>query len=108
MIDREHDLPISRQAEALGVSRGAPSTTNPGQPRPRICGPCAARRTASRLPVCGQPDAARLPEPGGRLDRQAHVASLMKRIGLAAMYRRANTSKPAPGHKIYPYLLRKA
>jgi putative transposase len=35
-----------------------------------------------------------------------HVTSLMKRIGIAAIYRRPNTSKPAPGHKIYPYLLR--
>ena len=30
----------------------------------------------------------------------------MKRMGIAAIYRRPNTSKPAPGHKIYPYLLR--
>jgi putative transposase len=35
-----------------------------------------------------------------------HVATLMKRMGIEAIYRRANTSKPAPGHKIYPYLLR--
>jgi putative transposase len=35
-----------------------------------------------------------------------HVATLMKRIGIEAIYRRPNTSKPAPGHKIYPYLLR--
>jgi putative transposase len=34
------------------------------------------------------------------------VARMMKRIGIAALYRRPNTSKPAPGHKIYPYLLR--
>jgi putative transposase len=36
-----------------------------------------------------------------------HVAALMKRMGLEAIHRRPNTSKPAPGHKIYPYLLRK-
>ena len=36
-----------------------------------------------------------------------HVATLMKRMGLEMLYRRPNTSKPAPGHKIYPYLLRK-
>ena len=36
-----------------------------------------------------------------------HVATLMKRMGIEALYRRPNTSKPAPGHKIYPYLLRK-
>ncbi|WP_459626646.1 IS3 family transposase, partial [Bradyrhizobium diazoefficiens] len=35
-----------------------------------------------------------------------HIATLMKRMGIEAVYRRPNTSKPAPGHKIYPYLLR--
>ena len=35
-----------------------------------------------------------------------HVSTLMKRMGIEAIYRRPNTSKPAPGHKIYPYLLR--
>jgi transposase InsO family protein len=34
------------------------------------------------------------------------VATLMRRMGIEALYRRPNTSKPAPGHKIYPYLLR--
>ena len=36
-----------------------------------------------------------------------HVATLMKRMGVEAINRRPNTSKPAPGHKIYPYLLHK-
>ena len=36
-----------------------------------------------------------------------HVATLMKRMGVEAIYRRPNTSKPAPGHKIHPYLLRR-
>ncbi len=31
----------------------------------------------------------------------------MKTMGIEALYRRPDTSKPAPGHKIYPYLLRK-
>jgi putative transposase len=35
-----------------------------------------------------------------------HVATLMNRMGIEAIYRRPKTSKPAPGHKIYPYLLR--
>lgn len=35
-----------------------------------------------------------------------HVATLMKKMGIEALYRRPNTSKPEPGHKIYPYLLR--
>ena len=36
-----------------------------------------------------------------------HVATLMKKMGIEAIYRRPNTSRPAPGHKIYPCLLRK-
>lgn len=36
-----------------------------------------------------------------------HVATLMRRMRIEAIYRRPNTSKPAPGHKICPYLLRK-
>ncbi|BCG97408.1 hypothetical protein MesoLj131a_62720 [Mesorhizobium sp. 131-2-1] len=35
-----------------------------------------------------------------------HVETLMKRMGISAIYRRPNKSKPAAGHKIYPYLLR--
>ena len=42
---------------------------------------------------------------GYRVGRR-HVATLMKKMGIEALYRRPNTSKPAPGHKIYPYLLR--
>jgi putative transposase len=35
-----------------------------------------------------------------------HVRTLMRRMAIEALYRKPNTSKPAPGHKIYPYLLR--
>ena len=34
------------------------------------------------------------------------VRTMMRRMRIEALYRRPNTSKPAPGHKIYPYLLR--
>jgi len=42
---------------------------------------------------------------GVKIGRE-HVRTLMKKMGIEALYRRPNTSKPAPGHKIYPYLLR--
>src|SRR5208337_3269174 len=42
----------------------------------------------------------------GVLIGRRHVSTLMKRMGIEAIYRRPNTSKPAPGHRIYPYLLR--
>ena len=35
-----------------------------------------------------------------------HVRTLMRRMSIETLYRRPNTSKPAPGHRIYPYLLR--
>jgi putative transposase len=43
----------------------------------------------------------------GHKTGRLHVATLMKRMGIMAIYRRPNTSKPEPGHKIFPYLLRK-
>src|SRR5262245_54991605 len=42
---------------------------------------------------------------GSKIGRR-HVKTLMRRIGIEALYRRPRTSKPVPGHKIYPYLLR--
>ncbi len=35
-----------------------------------------------------------------------HVKTLMRRMGIEALYRRPRTTKPEPGHKIYTYLLR--
>jgi putative transposase len=34
-----------------------------------------------------------------------HAVTLMKRMGIEAMYRKPKTSKPAPGRRVYPYLL---
>ena len=46
-----------------------------------------------------------LPPKGCKIGRR-HVKTLMRRMGIEALYRRPRTSKPEPGHKIYPYLLR--
>jgi putative transposase len=48
--------------------------------------------------------AAWLKSQGQRVNRK-RVQRLMHLMGLKAIYRRPRTSKPAPGHKIYPYLL---
>ncbi len=106
MIDRNHDLPITRQAKALNISRGAVYY----QPRPVSPEDLAIMRRIDELHLDH-------PFAGGRMLRdllaregvsigRRHVATLMKRMGIEAIYRRPNTSKPAPGHKIYPYLLR--
>ena len=42
----------------------------------------------------------------GLLAGRRRVKTLMKRMGIEALYRRQRTTKPEPGHKIYPYLLR--
>jgi putative transposase len=106
MIDRGHALPVTRQAQVLQISRG----TVYYQPRPV---------SAADLAIMRQVDALHLDYPfaGSRMLRdllgrtgvsvgRRHVASLMKRMGIEAIYRRPRTSKPGPGHKIYPYLLR--
>ena len=106
MIDRTHDLAISRQAKVLNISRGAVYY------KPRPVSP-------EDLRVMRRIDELHLERPfaGARMLRdflgregiavgRRHVATLMKRMGIEAIYRRPNTSKPAPGHKIYPYLLR--
>ena len=107
MIDRSHDLPLARQAEALGISRGSVSYA----PQPVSAADLAVMRRMDDLHLA-------FPFAGSRMLRdllmaegfrvgRLHVATLMKRMGLEAIYRKPNTSKPAPGHKIYPYLLRK-
>ena len=106
MISRTHDFPIARQAKALNISRGAVYY----KPRPV---------PAQDLKIMRQLDELHLEHPfmGARMLRdmlnragvsigRRHAATLMKRLGIEAVYRRPDTSKPAPGHKIYPYLLR--
>ena len=46
-----------------------------------------------------------LTSEGCKIGRR-HVKTLMRRMGIEALYRRPRTTKPEPGHKIYPYLLR--
>lgn len=43
---------------------------------------------------------------GVKVDR-LHVSTLMTKMAVEAIYQRPNTSKPATGHKVYLYLLRK-
>jgi putative transposase len=107
MIDRSHGLSLARQAQALGVSRGSVYYL----PRPASAADLAIMRRIDELHL-------ELPFAGSRMLRdllrqegieigRQHVATLMKKMAIEAIYRRPNTSKPAPGHKIYPYLLRK-
>ena len=106
MIDRTHELPVKRQAELVGIGRG--------QVYYLARGACEAdQRLMKRI------DALHLEHPfaGSRMLRdllaregfevgRRQVATLMRRMGIEALYRKPNTSKKHPGHTVYPYLLR--
>jgi putative transposase len=106
MIDRSHDLSITRQAKALNLSRSSVYDL----PRAVPAAELAVMRRMDELhldfPFAGSRMLRDLLNAEGVGIGRQHVATLMKRMGIEAIYRRPNTSKPAPGHKIYPYLLR--
>jgi putative transposase len=107
MIDRKHKLILTRQARALKISRGSVYY----QPRPVSTADLALMRRIDELhldyPFAGSRMLQGLLLGEGYKVGRLHVRTLMKRMGIEAIYRRPNTSKPSPGHKIYPYLLRK-
>ncbi len=106
MIDRDHAMLLARQAQQLGISRGSIYYL----PRPVADADLAIMRRIDELhllyPFAGSRMLRDLLRQEGVSVGRLHVAMLMKRMRIKAIYRRPNTSKPAPGHKIYPYLLR--
>jgi putative transposase len=106
MIDRSHELPLTRQAQVLKLSRSSLYY----QPQPVSAADLAIMRRMDELhldyPFAGSRMLRDLLRGEGVAIGRAHVITLMKRMRIEAIYRRPNTSKPAPGHKIHPYLLR--
>ena len=106
MIDRTHDLPITRQAKALNISRSSVYYL----PRPVSAADLALMRRIDELhlefPFAGSRMLRGLLVAEGCKIGRRHVKTLMRRMGIEALYRRPRTTKPEPGHKIYPYLLR--
>src|SRR6202051_1960496 len=106
MIDRGHDLPITKQAEVLRISRGSVYYL----PRPVPDADLAIMRHLDQLhlefPFAGSRMLRGLLVAEGCKIGRRHVKTLMQRMGIEALYRRPRTTKPEPGHKIYPYLLR--
>jgi putative transposase len=106
MIDRAHDLPLTKQAVAVGIAR----STVYYLPRPVSPSDIALMNLIDRLhtefPFAGSRMLRGLLAFNGSKIGRRHVKTLMKRMGIEALYRRPRTTKPEPGHKIYPYLLR--
>lgn len=106
MIDRNHPLPLTRQSEILQLSRSSFYYE-------------AAPISSRDVELIGLIDELHLKYPfmGSRSIRdqlqdmgyqvgRGHVRTLMKKIGISAMYRKPRLSKPHPDHKVYPYMLR--
>jgi len=106
MIDRGSKLSVTQQARLLGICRGSvyycPRSVSDADLK------LMARidRLHHDLPFAGSRMLQGLLTKEGFEIGRLHVSSLMKRMGIEALYRRPNTSKPTPGHKVYPYLLR--
>ena len=106
MIDPADKLSVQKQAKLLKISRSSVYY----QPRPLSEDELALMRKIDELHL-------EYPFAGNRMLRdflerdkisigRRHMRTVMRRMGIEAIYRKPNTSKPAPGHKIYPYLLR--
>jgi putative transposase len=106
MIDRGHELSVSKQAEVVGIAR----STVYYLPRPVPAADLDLMRQIDKLhtefPFAGSRMLRRLLAANGSQIGRRHVKTLMRRMGIEALYRRPRTTKPGPGHKIYPYLLR--
>ena len=106
MIEREHELPIKRQAEVLGLSRG----TVYYQAQPLSQAELALMRRIDELhlehPFAGSRMLRDLLRLVGIEVGRRHVGTLMRRMGIQALYRKPNTSKRHPAHAVFPYLLR--
>lgn len=106
MIDRGNVLALTRQTSLLRLSRSSVYYL----PRPVPPARLAIMRRIDELhleyPFAGSRMLRHLLRREGNTIGRLAVATLMRRMSIEALYRRPNTSKPAPGHKIYPHLLR--
>ena len=107
MIDREHKVSLVRQAALVGISRGAIYY----EPRSLPERDLELMRCIDELhlehPFAGSRMLRSLLRADGHSVGRRHVATLMRRMGIEAIYRRRNTSRPHPEHRVYPYLLRR-
>ena len=106
MIDRTHELSLSHQAEVLELSRASLYY----DPVPTSEADLKLMRRIDELhlewPFCGSRLLRDLLVGEGFLVGRKHVASLMRKMGIEALYQKRNTSRRHPTHPVFPYLLR--
>jgi len=106
MIDRNDKLSISRQAKLLGISRGSVYYLPQGVNEAELSLMRQIDELHLKHPFMGARQLVRQLRRLGFEVGRLHVRTLMLRMGIRAMAPQPGTSKPAPGHKVYPYLLR--
>jgi putative transposase len=106
MIDRDHKLPLSRQSKILELSRSSlyykAVPVNTQDLKLMKC----IDEIHLKYPFYGiRRIRDELQDQGYKIGRE-HVSTLMKKMDIEVLYRKPRLSKPHPGHKVYPYLLR--
>ena len=106
MINRTHALPVVRQCQVLELSR----STAYYQPTSVSTADLGLMRRIDALhldyPFAGARMLRDLLRREGHAIGRRHVATLMRRMGIEAVYRKPRTSQRHPAHRVYPYLLR--
>ena len=106
MINRQHPLPVVQQCQVLAIARSSFYYTH----REVSAADLALMRQIDRLhleyPFAGSRMLRDLLRQDGASVGRRHVTTLMRRMGIEALYQRPRTTKPHPGHKVFPYLLR--
>jgi len=106
MINRTHKLSVVQQCKVLGLSR----STAYYQPIPVSAEDLALMHRIDELhlnfPFAGARMLSRMLKREGQPVGRRRVSTLMKQMGIGALYRKPNTSKRHPAHPVYPYLLR--
>ena len=89
MIDRKHDLPISKQAEALNISRGSVYYLPRPVPKTELAIMHRLDRLHLEYPFAGSRMLRGLLAAEGYKIGRRHVRTLMRRMGIEALYRRS-------------------
>jgi len=106
MIDRTHNLPVARQCQILSLAR----STAYYQPQEISEADLVLMRRIDDLhleyPFAGSRMLRDILRREGYSIGRKHVGTLMKKVGIEALYKKPNTSRRHPEHEVYPYLLR--
>jgi putative transposase len=107
MIIKTHPLPVKRQAELLEISRSNVYYLPAPTPESDLALMRAIDELHLEYPFLGARQLSKMRAREGHPHAgRLHVGTLMAKMGVTALYRKPNTSKRHPGHKIYPYVLR--